>query len=336
MEKKDNSTFMRGVEERLNSLFKDNVSDIAVTNEISKPLIMEKQKADNISLIKNGAEHGDALIEATDKPLNNIKNSEHLKLKENVNQAKNSEDNSRQIADIATSSNAILHSPLMKLKTIVLALEWEMDDNILEQLDNEIKNLQHKYHDDFIILAFLKILFFLGRYIRVLHTNADINSTSLLFSTYNNLEKVTLADMNLLQKQSILLENIDKYKEWIDRVNLKSCIIGIEEKQNKELESQLEIKDNHIPEPPDVSKKTEDIGKHLSESENLTSVEAVKESNNQEKNEEIEIRTPGSPAGVQNMLPHEAFAYALEEIKRTISVEMAAIRAEIKMWRNGQ
>jgi hypothetical protein len=38
----------------------------------------------------------------------------------------------------------------------------------------------------------------------------------------------------------------------------------------------------------------------------------------------------------ETMPPHEAFAYALEEIKQVIKVEFQALRAELKLWREGQ
>jgi len=36
------------------------------------------------------------------------------------------------------------------------------------------------------------------------------------------------------------------------------------------------------------------------------------------------------------MPPHEAFAYALEEIKDVIRAEFRALRAEIKLWRESK
>lgn len=39
---------------------------------------------------------------------------------------------------------------------------------------------------------------------------------------------------------------------------------------------------------------------------------------------------------IRRMQPHEAFAFALEEIKDVIKVEFKALRAELKLWREGQ
>jgi pilus assembly protein FimV len=41
----------------------------------------------------------------------------------------------------------------------------------------------------------------------------------------------------------------------------------------------------------------------------------------------------GQEEGAEGMTPHEAFAYALEEIKETIKDEFRLLRAEIKLWR---
>ena len=39
---------------------------------------------------------------------------------------------------------------------------------------------------------------------------------------------------------------------------------------------------------------------------------------------------------MNRMAPHEAFAYALEEIKQMIKAEFKSLRAELKLWREGQ
>jgi hypothetical protein len=41
-------------------------------------------------------------------------------------------------------------------------------------------------------------------------------------------------------------------------------------------------------------------------------------------------------SAIQDLTPHEAFAYALEDIKKTINAEFSAIRTELRLWRKGQ
>ena len=45
---------------------------------------------------------------------------------------------------------------------------------------------------------------------------------------------------------------------------------------------------------------------------------------------------PSHPVDLSGMPPHEAFAYALEEIKQVIKAEFQALRAELRLWREGQ
>ena len=47
----------------------------------------------------------------------------------------------------------------------------------------------------------------------------------------------------------------------------------------------------------------------------------------------MEVR---AEARFAEMSPHEAFAYALEEIKDVIRAEFRAVRAEIKLWRESK
>lgn len=42
------------------------------------------------------------------------------------------------------------------------------------------------------------------------------------------------------------------------------------------------------------------------------------------------------PPEASRMPPHEAFVYALEEIKQVINAEFRALRAELKLWREGE
>jgi len=42
------------------------------------------------------------------------------------------------------------------------------------------------------------------------------------------------------------------------------------------------------------------------------------------------------PPEASRMPPHEAFVYALEEIKQVINAEFRALRAELRLWREGE
>ncbi|MBF0529836.1 MAG: hypothetical protein HQK55_11325, partial [Deltaproteobacteria bacterium] len=51
---------------------------------------------------------------------------------------------------------------------------------------------------------------------------------------------------------------------------------------------------------------------------------------------EMDIPADQPPVKQTDMTPHEAFALAVEELKNLIRAEFSALRAEIRMWRQGQ
>ena len=50
----------------------------------------------------------------------------------------------------------------------------------------------------------------------------------------------------------------------------------------------------------------------------------------------VGLREEPGPQDMSPISPHEAFAYALEEIKQVIKAEFQALRAELKLWREGE
>jgi hypothetical protein len=50
----------------------------------------------------------------------------------------------------------------------------------------------------------------------------------------------------------------------------------------------------------------------------------------------LEPSTESHPTDLSAMPPHEAFAYALEEIKQVIKAEFQALRAELRLWRDSR
>ena len=50
----------------------------------------------------------------------------------------------------------------------------------------------------------------------------------------------------------------------------------------------------------------------------------------------LETGLESPPADLSAMPPHEAFAYALEEIKQVIKAEFQALRAELRLWRDSR
>lgn len=118
-------------------------------------------------------------------------------------------------------SRSIMFSQINELKTIVLSLEWEINESILVKFDEEVMRLEGIYSEDTYALAFARILRFLGRYIRRKRAESEPRSINLLLSTYDNLENVLLSRaMPESEKYSLMRDNIERYRHWVEGVNL--------------------------------------------------------------------------------------------------------------------
>ena len=225
------------------------------------------------------------------------------------------------------SSSSVLYSPLKDIKSIILSLEWEIDNGILDQFDAEINKLQALYEENYTILGFLSILRFLGRYIRVRGTDSNRGSITLLLSIYDNLEDVVLSeDMTAENKRDILLEDIKNYREWVDQVDFG--VFGVS--KDKSFEKQ---------DIPVTREKKEPLPKWIQEGEGgrvipePISLSKVKDGGAAVKEDQgINYNVPNVLAAIKYMTPHEAIAYVLEDFKKAISAEINALRSEIKRY----
>jgi hypothetical protein len=184
-------------------------------------------------------------------------------------------------------------SPLTTLKSIVLSMDWEISDPILTEFIQELSRLKTVFKDDVILLKCLQLLEAIGKYILQKKAQTHPDSIRLLQSIYRDLE--------------ILL--LSKGVSETARRN----IVADEIAQFKKLKEKLTepSKSSSV----DYFQKAEKLFGH---SETLTSKPHPQARAEQEN---------------EMMPPHEAFLYAVEEMKKTIQAEFGAIRAELKLWR---
>ena len=105
-------------------------------------------------------------------------------------------------------------SPLRNLKSVVLSLEWEISDDVMFRLGDEVGVLEKKYKKEKIIVAFLQILGSLGKYIHKKKADAHPDSIALLNSVYDTFEKAMLApDLSEMDKKKLLAGEVNKYKK---------------------------------------------------------------------------------------------------------------------------
>jgi hypothetical protein len=344
------SSFVRGIENRLDTIFgednkkSDDAEGVGSPKEITvdaeiPDLSKEDGKKDfyideSVSVTAKETadhekEHSIKTVGDKDMPEDTEKSdihdlAAHKSLKESVLETKLSDEEDdkakrfEQLFGALVTSTSIMYSPLKDLKSTVLSIEWEVTDQVMERFDKEVNKLSELFAEDKIILGFLKILHFLGRYIRVKGVEAHYISVKLLMAVYDNLEKVLLTkEMADAEKHEILCNDAKKYKEWVETVDLavkREDARDRGEVPREDIKEAITKKDEGymIAEPIILSKTQE-------ESPGKETIHALKES--------------APTAGGTELTPHEAFAFAVEEIKKVISAEFSALRAELKLWR---
>jgi len=106
-------------------------------------------------------------------------------------------------------------APIAKLKTIVLSIDWEITDDILHQLNDELQDLKDVWAGNKINLIYIQALEKIGRYIFTEKANAHPNAIKLLLTFYYDLEKIaTSASMDEEAKKQLLLQDVKKFEQF--------------------------------------------------------------------------------------------------------------------------
>ena len=119
------------------------------------------------------------------------------------------------ISDSATTApSSQKPGPLMDLDAIVLSLDWEITDENLSQLLDEIERLKTLYKNSKLPYMFLQLQGSVGKYIASKKVEAHTDSIKLLHSVHAGLEKIlTHPDMDETEKKKILSEEVKKFKD---------------------------------------------------------------------------------------------------------------------------
>ena len=182
--------------------------------------------------------------------------------------------------------------PLAELKNLILSIDWEITDEVLEKLLQQIQDLNMTYGHDKTVLSFLQILDALGGYIKKNRAKAHPKTFKTLNSVFASLDKVVLSkDMAETEKKKILSTEMNQYNEL--RIQIAKSKV---EKKKRKLKNQ---------EPE------------------ITAPKSFFETPNAAKED--------YPNTGQRLVPStEALAKAVEEIKQYIHAEIEALKTEIK------
>jgi len=190
-----------------------------------------------------------------------------------------------------------------ELEAIILSIDWEINDETMSSLKDQVELLKEDYKDDKVVVMFLRLLGSVGKYIKNNKANAHPGSIKLLNSVYQNLEKVVL-DENLAEnmRERLLLGEVETFKKLKDEIAIRKA--EIRKKQAAEIKKKEKL------EKPEAVIRAQDEDVYTDESQ-------IKEAD----------------VATSRLTPHEAFYFAMEEIKGIIQAEFKALRAELKLWR---
>lgn len=105
-------------------------------------------------------------------------------------------------------------SPVLKLKAIILGMDWEITDNDLVELAGEVKVLEKRFRNSKTKLIFLQGIGALGAYIKHKKSNAHADAFKLLHSFFTGLETLATQNMSVAEEKKILLPEVEKFDNF--------------------------------------------------------------------------------------------------------------------------
>jgi hypothetical protein len=265
------------------------------------------------------------------------------------------------------------HYPLAELKNLILSIDWEITDEVLDNLLLQLKDLQLTYKHDKIVTTFLQILNSLGNYIRTHRAKAHPKTFKILNSVFVSLDKVVLSkEMTAPAKKKILRAEMNRYKELRTQIAKSKAAAAAKRKARRIGTQQAEIKNkkedpvlvldessvttevkekeeapvlvlDESPVAPEVKEK-EDVPITLPDEPSVVPAPEVKE---QEPVLSLAESSEPPAVAVKEGLPvtHPdsdrdlavaTLADAVEEIKQYIHTEINALKKEIQSLRETQ
>ena len=242
--------------------------------------------------------------------------------------------------------------PLAELKNLILSIDWEITDEVLDNLIQQLKDLQLTYEHDKIVSMFLQILHSLGNYIRAHRAKAHPKTFKILNSVFSSLDKVVLSkDMTEPAKKKILRAEMNRYKDLRTQIAKSKAAaakrqaqpVATQEPEIKYKKEESAIKLDEPSAALDFKEKEDAPDAVLDEPSVVPDLKAP------EKEPVTFPAEPSEPPAVtaEKDLPvtrpdsetdpaMAALADAVEEIKQYIHTEINALREEIQSLRESR
>lgn len=111
---------------------------------------------------------------------------------------------------------------LRELKAVVLSVDWEINDETMSGLMDQIDVLKKVYQQDRICLLFLQLLGKLGIYIKTKKANAHPDSIKLLSSAYQSFEKAVMDNqLSESARKKLLQTEVARFMQLREQISPK-------------------------------------------------------------------------------------------------------------------
>jgi hypothetical protein len=111
---------------------------------------------------------------------------------------------------------------LRALKSVILSVEWEINDETMSSLMDQIDVLKKVYQQDRILLLFLQLLGKIGIYIKAKKADAHPDSIKMLSSVYQGFEKaVTDNKLSESDRKKLLQIEVSRFLTLKEKISLK-------------------------------------------------------------------------------------------------------------------
>ena len=105
-------------------------------------------------------------------------------------------------------------SPISRLKSLVLSIDWEITDEVLMEFNEELVDLKDIWAGEKINLVYVQALEKLSKYIYQKKADSHPSAIKLLLTLYHNLEKIVSSDdLSEAEKKAILLEDVKRFED---------------------------------------------------------------------------------------------------------------------------
>ncbi|MFT5726369.1 MAG: pilus assembly protein FimV [Desulforhopalus sp.] len=125
-------------------------------------------------------------------------------------------------------------SPISRLKSLVLSIDWEITDEVLMEFNEELVDLKDIWAGEKINLVYVQALEKLSKYIYQKKADSHPSAIKLLLTLYHNLEKIVSSDdLSEAEKKAILLEDVKRFEDL--KTHLKTAATDKVEVDSKQV-----------------------------------------------------------------------------------------------------